>query len=60
VAQPSHVLLAMGIEPALARGSLRFALGHTSTAADVDAVIEAIGPVVERARSAGLAGLRRG
>ena len=60
VAQPSHVLLAMGVEPALARGSLRFSLGHTSTAADVDAVIEAIGPVVERARSAGLAGLRRG
>ncbi|HET8642481.1 MAG TPA: cysteine desulfurase family protein [Pseudonocardiaceae bacterium] len=60
VAQPSHVLLAMGVEPALARGSLRFSLGHTTTAADVDALIEAIGPVVERARRAGLAGLRRG
>ena len=60
VAQPSHVLLAMGVEPALARGSLRFSLGHTSVPADVDAVVEAIGPVVERARSAGLAGLRRG
>ena len=43
----------------LARGSLRFSLGHTSTAADVDAVVEAIGPVVERARRAGqTAGLR--
>jgi cysteine desulfurase len=60
VAQPSHVLLAMGVEPALARGSLRFSLGHTSTQADVDAVVDAIGPAVERARSAGLAGLRRG
>jgi cysteine desulfurase len=60
VAQPSHVLLAMGVEPALARGSLRFSLGHTSSAADVDTLIEAIGPVVARARSAGLAGLRRG
>jgi cysteine desulfurase len=60
VAQPSHVLLAMGVEPALARGSLRFSLGHTSAAADVDALIEAIGPVVQRARSAGLAGVRRG
>ncbi|WP_436501876.1 cysteine desulfurase family protein [Actinokineospora sp. HUAS TT18] len=59
VAQPSHVLLAMGAEPAIARGSLRFSLGHTSTEADVDALIEAIGPVVERARSAGLAGMRR-
>ena len=59
VAQPSHVLLAMGAEPATARGSLRFSLGHTSTHADVDALLSAIGPVVERARSAGLAGVRR-
>jgi cysteine desulfurase len=59
VAQPSHVLLAMGVEPALARGSLRFSLGHTSTAQDVRELAEAIGPVVERARSAGLAGMRR-
>ncbi|CRK58922.1 Cysteine desulfurase [Alloactinosynnema sp. L-07] len=59
VAQPSHVLLAMGAEAALARGSLRFSLGHTSDEADVDALIAAIAPVVERARSAGLAGMRR-
>jgi cysteine desulfurase len=59
VAQPSHVLLAMDIEPPLARGSLRFSLGHTSTPADVRALAEAIGPVVERARNAGLVGLRR-
>ena len=54
VPEPSHVLLAMGVDPLLARGSLRFSLGHTSTVADVDAVAEAIGPVVERARAAGL------
>jgi cysteine desulfurase len=59
VAQPSHVLLAMGVEPALARGSLRFSLGHTSTRADVEKLAEVIGPVVERARTAGLAGMRR-
>lgn len=53
VARPSHVLLAMGLDDDLARGSLRFSLGHNSTAADVDAVVEAIGPVVERARRAG-------
>jgi cysteine desulfurase len=52
VARPSHVLLAMGHDEARARGSLRFSLGHTSTAADVDALVAAIGPVVERARSA--------
>jgi cysteine desulfurase len=59
VAQPSHVLLAMGVDPAAARGSLRFSLGHTSTQADVDALAAAIGPAVERARNAGLSGMRR-
>ncbi|MEW2345590.1 cysteine desulfurase family protein [Streptomyces griseoaurantiacus] len=54
VAQPSHVLLATGADPDLARGTLRFSLGHTSTAADVEAVAKAIGPAVERARTAGL------
>jgi cysteine desulfurase len=54
VAQPSHVLLATGTDPDLARGTLRFSLGHTSTEADVEAVAQAIGPVVERARAAGL------
>ncbi len=53
VAQPSHVLLAMGADESTARGSLRFSLGHTSTAADVDAVVAVIGQVVERARRAG-------
>jgi cysteine desulfurase len=58
VPQPSHVLIAMGVPESLARGSLRFSLGHTSTAADVDAVIDVIGPVVERARKAGQVGTR--
>ncbi len=52
VPQPSHVLLAMGCDPDQARHSLRFSRGHTTTPADVDAVVEAIGPVVERARAA--------
>ncbi|MGQ5578648.1 cysteine desulfurase NifS [Streptomyces sp. ZS0098] len=54
VAQPSHVLLATGTDPDLARGTLRFSLGHTSTDADVKALAKAIGPAVERARAAGL------
>lgn len=53
VAQPSHVLLAMGASPAAARGSLRFSLGHTSTPTDVAEVLDAIEPVVARARNAG-------
>ena len=59
VPQPSHVLLAMGVEPAAARASLRFSLGHTSTEGDVAALLAAIGPVVERARMAGAASTRR-
>ena len=39
VAQPSHVLMAMGADPAAARGSLRLSLGHTSIPDDVDAVL---------------------
>jgi cysteine desulfurase len=54
VAQPSHVLLAMGASAVQARGSLRLSLGHTSDEADVAAVVEAIGPAVERARRAGI------
>jgi cysteine desulfurase len=54
VAQPSHVLLAMGCADEEARGSLRFSLGHTSTPEDVAAVVAAIGPAVERARAAGV------
>jgi cysteine desulfurase len=53
VAQPSHVLLAMGAGEPVARSSLRFTLGHTSTAADVEALAEALPGVVERARRAG-------
>jgi cysteine desulfurase len=54
VARPSHVLLATGADADRARSSLRFTLGHTSDDEDVDAVLEVIAPVVERARHAGL------
>jgi cysteine desulfurase len=56
VPQPSHVLLAMGRSDEEARGSLRFTLGHTSTESDMLALVDAIVPVVERARAAGLTG----
>jgi cysteine desulfurase len=52
VAEPSHVLLAMGADDSRARGSLRFSLGHTSTKADVDALALVIREVVDRARRA--------
>ncbi|TIC80764.1 cysteine desulfurase family protein [Nocardioides sp. GY 10127] len=49
VPQPSHVLLAMGRDEASAKSSLRLSLGRTSTEADVDAAVAALGPAVERA-----------
>jgi cysteine desulfurase len=57
IAQPSHVLIAMGADPASARGSLRLSLGHTSVDADVDAVLWALPGAVARARGAALAGI---
>ncbi|MCW2560029.1 MAG: cysteine desulfurase family protein [Mycobacterium sp.] len=60
VAQPSHVLIAMGADPASARGSLRLSLGHTSTEADVDAAIAVLPAAVARARQAALASAGHG
>lgn len=55
VAQPSHVLLAMGADPTTARGSLRLSLGHNSVDADVDAVLRVLPGAVDRARRATMA-----
>lgn len=54
VAQPSHVLLAMGTSADQARSSLRFTLGHTSTSNDIAALMAVLPGAVERARAAGL------
>lgn len=59
VPQPSHVLLAMGLDEPDARGALRFSLGWPSTAEDVAALLASLPGVVERARAAGLAGRSR-
>ena len=53
VPQPSHVLLAMGLDEDTARGSLRFSLGHTSTQSDVDELVAVLPTAVDRARRAG-------
>ncbi|MCL1899184.1 MAG: cysteine desulfurase [Promicromonosporaceae bacterium] len=58
IPQPSHVLLAMGVDEESARGALRFSLGSTSTEADVDALLAALPSVAERARNAGLTSAR--
>ncbi len=49
---PSHVLLAIGLEPRLADGSIRFSLGRASTEEDVSAVLNVLPEIVERARKA--------
>jgi cysteine desulfurase len=55
VPQASHVLIAMGDDPATARGSLRLSLGHTSVDADVDALLRVLPGAVDRAMRAALA-----
>jgi cysteine desulfurase len=49
--EPSHVLLAMGLEPELAHGSLRLTLGYETTEADVDRTLEVVAQVVPRLRA---------
>lgn len=50
---PSHVLLAIGVPPELAKGSVRFSLGRESTDDDVDVVLEVLPGIIERARKVG-------
>ncbi len=38
--EPSPVLTAMGIDPAMARGAIRFSLGRETTEAEIDVVVE--------------------
>ena len=55
VPEASHVLLAMGVSEADARGALRITLGPETTEAEIEAFIEALPATVERASAAGLA-----
>jgi cysteine desulfurase len=48
--EPSHVLLAMGVAPADARTGIRFTLGHSTTAADVDRALAVVPPAITRLR----------
>jgi cysteine desulfurase len=46
--EPSHVLTAMGIEPLVSRGALRFSLGLGSTEEDVDYCLEVLVPLAKK------------
>ena len=48
---PSHVLTAMGINEARARGSVRFSLGHYNTDADVDVLLEKLTGIIAKLRA---------
>jgi len=49
--EPSHVLRAMGVPFTFAHGSVRLSLSRYSTDADVDAVLAALPPIIERLRA---------
>ncbi|KAB1659557.1 cysteine desulfurase [Pseudoclavibacter chungangensis] len=53
VAEPSHVLRAMGLDERTSLGALRFTLGAGSTRADVDRLLAVLPDAVERARATG-------
>lgn len=59
VPRASHVLLAMGLSEAEARGAQRFSLGWTTTAEDVQALAGSLPSVIQQARAAGMAADRR-
>ena len=48
---PSHVLLAIGLTPEEARGSLRLTLSEDNTREEIDTTVEAVKAIVERLRS---------
>jgi cysteine desulfurase len=50
--EPSHVLLATGLSPSLAAGSLRITLGHENTDAEIDRLLDLLPAIAERLRSA--------
>ncbi|MDR0474733.1 MAG: aminotransferase class V-fold PLP-dependent enzyme, partial [Treponema sp.] len=49
--EPSHVLMAIGVGPELAHGSIRFSLGWQSTEEEVDYIIETLPPIIEKLRA---------
>jgi cysteine desulfurase len=49
--EPSHVLTAMGMSAARARGSVRLSLGIYNTAAEVDYLLEKLPPIIEKLRA---------
>lgn len=49
--EPSHVILALGVQPELAAGAVRFSFGRSTTRADIDRLLGELPPIVERLRA---------
>ena len=49
--EPSHVLMATGLGPELAHGSIRFSLGWGITEDDISYIIETLPPIIKRLRA---------
>jgi cysteine desulfurase len=49
--EPSHVLIALGVGPELAHGSIRFSLGWGTTAEDIVYTLETTAPIIARLRA---------
>ena len=49
--EPSHVLIAMGVPPEVAHGSLRLTVGKSNTLEQIDRVLEELPGVVEELRA---------
>jgi len=49
--EPSHVLMAIGVGPEMAHGSIRFSLGWGITEEDIDYIIETLPPIIARLRA---------
>jgi cysteine desulfurase len=49
--EPSHVILALGVEPRLAAGAVRFSFGRSTDRSDIDRLLAELPPIVERLRA---------
>ncbi|GHV78066.1 cysteine desulfurase [Spirochaetia bacterium] len=49
--EPSHVLMAVGVGPELAHGSIRFSLGWGVTKEDIEYIIDTVPPIIARFRA---------
>jgi len=57
---PSHVLLATGVDAELAHGSIRFSMGRESTIQEVEYVLDVLPPIIQRIRDMSTAYIKGG